>query len=71
MQEWPTSTQTEVKEVLRYAIYRSPLQVQLFNVVAMGSKNKGLFVKQSDVSFSEAQELTNQLNKELGLTDED
>jgi hypothetical protein len=56
--------------IARYAIYRSPLQVQMFNVVAMSSRHKPLFVQQADVTFSEAETLTNQLNKELGIDDE-
>lgn len=58
-------------QIARYAIYRSPLQVQLFNVVAISEKNKPLFVQQADISFNKAQELVTQLHDEMGIKDDE
>lgn len=57
-------------KIVRYAIYRSPLQVQFFNVVALNEKNKPLFVQEADVSFDKAQETVKQLHEEMGIKDE-
>lgn len=57
--------------VKNFQIYRSPVQQLFFNVVAISHKGKPLFVQEADLPLEKAQELAKQLNKEIGVPEDE
>ena len=62
-----TVIQVSEKEIAGYAIYRSPTQTKLVNIVAINHSFEPLFVKYADLTIDEAAVMMDMLELEQSL----
>lgn len=64
LREQTAVIQVKDKEVAGYAIFRSPVQAKLVNIVAINHSFEPLFVRHADLTIDEAEKMMQMIEEE-------